>query len=131
MIKLGLANAREKGRGRGMGLLVLATLMMTCGGGGGGGTCSAVGEAACDRACACTDGPGCAIFEGGITASFDSADQCRAFFITLGCAQGDAMAYNDGAACLPLVKAASCTGTGTDAALAWPSESACVTPQKD
>jgi hypothetical protein len=131
MIKFGLADVPDNARRRGMGMLVLATMMMTCGGSGGAGTCRAVGEAACERACACTDGPGCGIFEGGLTLTFDSTDQCRVFFVTLGCSEGDAMAYNDGAACLPLVKAASCTGTGTDAALAWPTESACVTPRKD
>jgi hypothetical protein len=38
------------------------------------------------------------------------------------------MAYNDAEACLPLIEAATCTGTGTDAALAYPADNACQSP---
>ena len=41
---------------------------------------------------------------------------------------GDMAAYNDANACLPLVQAAVCTGTGTEGAVTFPMEAACETP---
>jgi hypothetical protein len=37
-------------------------------------------------------------------------------------------AYNDAAACLPLVQAATCTGTGADGAMSFPMDMACQSP---
>jgi hypothetical protein len=111
--------------------MVLVSLsLLGCGGGSGGagGLCQQIGTAACQKACSCREGPTCAISQGGLTIDFDSEADCRGFFVTLGCMDGD-MAYNDSAACLPLIQAATCTGTGTDGALSYPPDNACDSPQ--
>ena len=111
------------------GLVALAGAGSGCGGGDGGGTsCQQVGEATCARACACTEGPGCALSDNGFALTFDDEADCRGWLVTLACSGGN-KAYNDAAACLPLVEAAMCTGTGTEAAVSWPTEQACVTPE--
>jgi hypothetical protein len=110
---------------------LLAFLALGCGGGGGtggGSPCQQVGAATCTKACACTDGPGCNITQGALTISFDTEMDCRTFLVTFGCSDSSMPSYNDAAACLPLVEAASCTGTGTDAALAFPTDTVCETP---
>ena len=66
--------------------------------------------------------------QGGLTLTFDSEADCTGIFVTFGCSMGDMAAYNDAAACLPLVQAATCTGTGTDAAVAFPADMACESP---
>lgn len=66
--------------------------------------------------------------QGGLTLTFDDEADCRGLFVTFGCSQGDMAAYNDAAACLPLVQAATCTGTGTEGALSFPPDTACETP---
>lgn len=70
----------------------------------------------------------CALSQGGATFSFDTDADCRTFLVTFSCSQGDKAAYNDAAACLTLIQAATCTGTGTDAALSYPDDNACETP---
>lgn len=82
----------------------------------------------CAKACSCREGPTCAMAQGGATLTFDSESDCRVFFVSLGCSMGDKAAYNDAAACLPLVQAATCTGTGTEGALTFPPDTACGTP---
>jgi len=112
-------------------LMVFAVPGSGCGGGGGdgGGTaCQQVGEATCMRACACTEGPGCALNDNGLSLTFEDEADCRGFLVTFACSGGN-QAYADAAACLPLVQAAMCTGTGTEAAVSWPMAPACVTPE--
>jgi hypothetical protein len=110
--------------------VVLAGLSLaTCGGDGDSGLCQQIGNALCAKACSCTEGPACAMSQGGLTLTFDSEADCRGLFVNLGCSMGDAAAYNDAAACLPLVQAATCTGTGTEAAVAVPADMACQAPQ--
>jgi hypothetical protein len=105
---------------------LLALLPLGCGG-GGGSPCQQVGAATCTKACACTDGPGCNITGGALTLSFPTEMDCRTLLVTFGCS--DSMpSYNDPVACLPLVEAASCTGKGTDAALAFPTDMVCESP---
>ena len=112
-----------------IGLVLVGLLWLSCGGSSGTqSTCEMIGTVACQKACACLDGPMCQISQGGLTSSFPSEADCRGFLVTLGCSQGDMAAYNNAAACLPLVQAAQCTGTGTDAALAFPADNACQTP---
>src|SRR5262245_27856380 len=138
---------------RGIVLLVISGLALaTCGdgggttgtggttgdggtGGGSGGTgggsmslCQQIGTTICGKACACRDGTECAMSQEGLTLSFDSESDCLGFFVTLGCSMGDAAAYNDAAACLPLVQAAACAGTGTEGAVAFPTDTACQSP---
>jgi hypothetical protein len=110
--------------------LVLATLSLaTCDSGdGGSGLCQQIGIAICEKACACREGPTCATSSGALTLDFDSDADCRGFFLTLACSMGDQAAYNDAAACLPLVQAATCTGTGTDGAVSFPMDMACQSP---
>ena len=57
----------------------------------------------------------------------NSESDCRGFFVTLGCAMGD-KSYQDAVACLPLVQAATCTGTGADGALSFPPDTVCQAP---
>ena len=66
--------------------------------------------------------------QGGFAITFDSEADCRGLFVTLGCSMGEAAAYNDGAACLPLVQAAAWTGTGTEGAVEYPADVACESP---
>jgi hypothetical protein len=66
--------------------------------------------------------------QGGLTLTFDSEADCRSLFVTFGCSMGDAAAYNNAAACLPLVQAAACTGTGAEGAVAVPADPACESP---
>jgi len=113
-------------------VLVVASLALaTCGdsGGSSGGVCAQVGAAICAKACSCREGATCAISEGaGLEVTFDTEADCTGFLVTLGCSMGDMAAYNDAAACLPLVQAAACTGTGVDGAMVFPMEAACQTP---
>lgn len=115
-------------------VLVFAAAGGGCGGGGGGGgggsACQQVGEATCAKACACTEGPECALNDNGLTLTFDSLADCRGLLVTLTCSGGN-KAYTDATACLPAVQAAMCTGAGTEAAVAWPADPACVTPEQD
>jgi hypothetical protein len=97
-------------------------------GGGSPGLCQQVGSALCEKACSCREGPECAISDGGITFSVDNDADCRALFVTFGCSMGDAAAYNDAAACLPLIQAATCMGTGTEGAVSYPTATACQSP---
>jgi hypothetical protein len=113
------------------GLVLVVVLALSCGSSGnsgGGSPCAQVGAATCNEACACTDGPGCNIMQGAVTITFDTEADCRGFLVTLACSDSTMPSYNDAAACLPLVQAATCTGTGTDAALAFPTDQACQTP---
>ena len=99
------------------------------GGGGGGSLCAQIGNAICAKACSCREGPECAISEGGgLGGDFPSERDCLGFLVTLGCSEGDAKAYNDAAACLPLAQAATCTGTGAEGAVTFPTAMACQTP---
>jgi hypothetical protein len=110
-------------------LIVLLTL--SCGGSGTSGPtspCQEVGAAMCNQACACTDGPGCNISQGGLSLTFDTEADCRGILVTFACSDPNMPAYNDASACLPLVQASTCTGTGTDAALLYPSDPACAAP---
>ena len=113
-------------------VLVVASLSLaSCGdsGGSSGGLCAQIGAALCAKACSCREGSECAISDGGGAAlSFPSEADCTGWYVTVGCSMGDAAAYNDAAACLPLVQAAACTGTGVDGAIAFPAEAACQTP---
>jgi hypothetical protein len=113
-----------------LGLVFVSLTLMTCGGGGSGsqGLCQQIGSATCAKACSCREGPTCAISQGGIALEFPSDSDCKGWFITLGCSMGDSKAYNDAAACLPLVQAATCTGTGTEAAVSYPPDKACESP---
>lgn len=113
-----------------VGLVLVGLSFVACGGGGEGssGACQQIGGLVCQKACSCREGPTCALSQGGLTVTFDSESDCRGFFVTLGCSMGDMAAYNDAGACLPLVQAATCTGTGTDGALAFPSDMACQAP---
>jgi hypothetical protein len=100
----------------------------TSGGSGPGGLCQQIGTALCAKACSCREGAECAMSQEGLTLSFDSESDCLGFFVTLGCSMGDAAAYNDAAACLPLAQAAPCAGTGTQGAVAIPTQAACQSP---
>lgn len=67
--------------------------------------------------------------QNGLEATFPSEADCKGWLVTLGCSMGDAKAYNDAAACLPLVQAATCTGSGTEGALTFPADMACQSPE--
>jgi hypothetical protein len=109
--------------------LVVVSVSLTCGSSSGTQSlCQQIGTEICTKACTCRDGAECAMTQGGLTLTFDDESDCRGFFVTLGCSMGDAAAYNDAAACLPLVKAATCTGTGADGAVTVPADPACETP---
>jgi hypothetical protein len=110
-----------------LGLMMAGLSLVTCGS-GSPSLCGQIGSATCQKACACREGPMCALAQGAFTVTFDTESDCRGFLVTLGCSQGDMAAYNDAAACLPLVQAATCTGTGADAALSFPTEMACESP---
>ena len=114
-----------------LGLLVLSVALVNCGGGGGSspqGTCQQIGAAICAKACSCRDGAACAISQGGLTIDFPNESDCKALYVTFGCSMGDMAAYNNAAACLPLVQAATCTGSGAEGAMAYPADMACETP---
>lgn len=114
-----------------LGVLVVVVLGLVSGlgcGGSGGGLCEQVGHAVCAKACSCREGPTCAVSQDGFTIDFDSEADCNLFFVTVGCSKGDNAAYNDAAACLPRVQAATCTGTGTEAALSYPADDVCMSP---
>jgi hypothetical protein len=109
-------------------LVLVGFLWLSCGS-SAQSTCEQIGSLTCQKACACLDGPSCQLSQGGFSISFDTEADCRVFYVTAACSQGGgAMAYNDAEACLPLIEAATCTGTGTDAALAYPSDNACQSP---
>ena len=112
-------------------VLVVASLSFaTCGdsGGSSSGLCQQIGTAMCAKACSCREGPTCATSQGGLTLTFDTETDCTGLFVTLGCSMGDMAAYNDAAACLPLIQAAACTGTGTEGAVELPADMACQAP---
>jgi hypothetical protein len=112
-----------------IGLVLVGLLWLSCSSSGSQSTCQQIGTLTCQKACACLDGPKCQMSQGGLTLSFDTEADCLGILVTFGCSQnGGAMAYNDDAACLPLIQAATCTGTGTDAALAYPADNACQSP---
>ena len=127
-------SASERGSSRGTALAgpaLVVLLALSCGGSGTSGPatpCQEVGAATCNEACACTDGPGCNISQGAVTLSFGTEAACRGWLVTLSCSDSTMPAYNDAVACLPLVLAATCTGTGTDASLAFPTDTVCQTP---
>jgi hypothetical protein len=108
-------------------LMMAGFFLVTCGS-SSVSLCEQIGTAICQKACACLDGPMCAVSQGGLTVNFDTEADCRGLFVTLGCSSGDKAAYNDAAACLPLVQAATCTGAGTDAAVLFPPDMACQSP---
>ena len=107
-------------------LMVAGLWLVSC---GSESTCQKIGSALCEKACSCREGPSCAMDQGGFTLSFDSASDCRVFFVGFACSEGDMAAYNDAEACLPLTQAATCTGTGTEAAVSVPTDMACQTPE--
>jgi hypothetical protein len=90
--------------------------------------CAQIGNAICAKACSCRDGAACAVSQGGLTVDFPSEADCRGLFVTVGCSDGDAKAYNDAAACLPLAQAATCASTGAEGAVMYPDAMACETP---
>jgi len=104
-------------------------LAVSCGGGSGGsgGKCQQIGNAICSKACSCRSGGTCAISQGGVTVDFTDEADCRALYVTFGCSMGD-KSYNDATACLPLIQAAACTGSGAEGALNFPADSACESP---
>ena len=112
------------------GLALAGLLWLSCGS-SSQSTCQQIGTLICQKACACLDGPACQVSQGAVSISFNTEADCMGLYVTLGCSQGDMAAYNDAAACLPLVEAATCTGTGADAALAFPADMACQSPQKN
>lgn len=109
------------------GLLIASLFLVTCGS-SAPSVCEEIGAATCQKACSCREGPACALTQDGLTLDFPSEADCRGLFVTFGCSEGDAKAYTDGAACLPLVQAATCTGTGADGALSFPAAPACQAP---
>jgi hypothetical protein len=114
----------------GLVLLVLSGLaFVSCGSSGGGAqsTCEQIGTTICQKACDCREGPTCGLFQDGLDSSFPTMNDCVGFLVTLGCSQGN-QSYKDAAACLPLVQAATCTGTGTEASVVYPSDPACQPP---
>ena len=112
-----------------LGLVMACLSLMTCGGSSGSqGLCQQIGAVACQKACSCREGPTCAMTQGGGTLTFDTEADCRGLYITFGCSQGDTAAYNDAAACLPLMQAATCTGTGVEGAMSYPADPACDSP---
>jgi len=111
-----------------LGLVLVGLSLVSCGGSSSQSMCQQIGTLTCQKACACLDGPKCQISQGGATISFNTEADCQGFFVTFACMGGGAMAYNDAAACLPLIQAAQCTGTGTDAALAYLADNACQSP---
>lgn len=116
-------------------LVIGCVAMVSCGGGdgggggGGGSKCAQIGAAICAKACSCRDGAACAISQGGFTIDFDSEADCKVLFVTVGCSMGDAKAYNDATACLPLAQAATCASTGAEGAATFPADMACQSPE--
>ena len=116
-----------------MGLVLGCLALASCGSSsnGSGSTCEQVGRAICAKACSCRDGAACALSQGDSSGSFStdfsSEADCLALYVTFGCSAGD-KAYNDAAACLPMIQAATCTGTGADGALSFPKDPACDSP---
>jgi hypothetical protein len=108
-------------------LMVAGLWLVSCG--GDSGLCQQIGSTLCEKACSCREGPECAMSQDGFPVSFPSESDCRGWLVSLGCSGGDKAAYNDAAACLPLVQAATCTGEGTDGAVSFPTEMACATPE--
>jgi hypothetical protein len=115
-----------------LGLAFVTLALSTCGGGSSGSqsVCQQIGTALCTKACSCRDGAGCGISEGGATLDFPSESDCRGFYVTVACSQGDKVAYNDAAACLTMVQAATCDSTGAEGAVAYPTSTACETPKQ-
>ena len=112
-----------------LGLVFVSLALSTCGGGSSSQSlCQQIGAELCTKACSCRDGAGCAMSQGTGTLEFDSESDCRALYVTFGCSMGDKAAYNDAAACLPLVQAAMCSSTGAEGAVAYPTSTACETP---
>ena len=113
-----------------LGLAMAGLLLVACSSGGGSqSVCQKIGAATCQKACSCREGPACALSQGGgLTLTFETEADCTGILVTFGCPQGDMAAYNDAAACLPLIQAATCTGTGADGALAFPADMACQSP---
>ena len=66
--------------------------------------------------------------QGGAELTFDTEADCTGILVTFGCSMGDSAAYNNAAACLPLIQAATCTGSGTTGALNYPADTACESP---
>lgn len=93
--------------------------------------CEKVGKAVCAKACSCREGPTCGLSEGAATFDFESESDCKILLVTLGCSNSENSGYKDAAACLPLVEAGTCTGTGTEAAFSYPTEMACSSTQSD
>jgi hypothetical protein len=110
-----------------IGVVVAGLLLMSCGS-DSQSLCEQIGIATCQKACSCREGATCALSQDSLTVTFDTEGDCRGFLVTLGCSQSDKAAYNDAAACLPLVQAATCTGTGADGALSFPADMACQSP---
>jgi len=113
-----------------LGLLLGCVALVSCGsgsGGGGSGTCQQIGTAICSKACSCRDGAACAISQGGLTLDFTDEADCRTLYVTVACS-ASAKPYNDAAACLPMIQAATCASTGAEGALAFPTDSACDSP---
>jgi hypothetical protein len=112
------------------GLVLASLLVVSCGSGSSStpGLCGQIGTATCQKACSCREGPTCALSQGGLTLTFDTEADCRLFLVTAACSEGDMAAYNNAAACLPLIQAATCTGTGVEGAVSLPPDTACETP---
>jgi hypothetical protein len=112
-----------------VGLVFVSLALSTCGGGSSSqSACQQLGTELCTKACSCRDGAGCAMSQGGATLEFSSEADCRGFYVTLACSGGDKAAYNDTAACLTLVQAATCSSTGAEGAVEYPASTACETP---
>ena len=112
-------------------VLVVASLALaTCGDSGGGptSTCAQIGAMLCAKACSCREGPTCAMSQAGAESTFPNEADCTGLYVTFACSMGDMAAYNDAAACLPLVQAAACIGTGTEGAVEYPMDIACQSP---
>ena len=108
-------------------LVVAGLSLVSC---GSESLCEQIGNTLCKKACDCREGDGCAMTQDGFSITFDSESDCRLFLSGFGCSMGDKAAYNDAAACLPLVQAAMCTGAGAEGALDYPADTACETPQQ-
>src|SRR3989442_717282 len=100
-------------------LVIPGLLLLSCGS-GTQSLCQQIGAATCQKACSCREGPTCAMSQGGFEVTFNTEADCTGFLVTFGCSMGDKAAYNDAAACLPLIQAATCTGSGTTGALMYP-----------
>ena len=110
-----------------LGLAFVTLALSTCGS-SSESVCQQIGAQLCAKACSCRDGAGCAMSDGGGTIEFDSESDCRFFYVTAACSMGDKAAYNDSAACLTMVEAATCASTGAEGAVTYPTSTACETP---